>query len=412
MCYACSSDEDLACESFPWTARPCPVVEETESCVTALSNNITVRDCKSYVYCDSTDTKTCRSCFGTKCNSIDLFNKIDDGLHGVWQELPLRCHTCMGDECIHSLGPALNCSTRNIYQDCMTVFDHSGNVWRRGCSDDVEDYEDHFCRLNPDLCFKCKSNECNMVWSTNAYVKCVFCNSEADASCTTNPESDDFEIRKCHQECMVVMNDNQIIRSCLDDKELPHRQACRLGENNTDCAACTSDGCNNFVFPSDRLKCYMCDDSTPCPLASSKYCEIYDDNDSCFAKFDDGKVDLMGCVSTLNSSDLDDWTEQNIFYQCEGSECNEISRLPSGVKCISCDSGQTPDCAQQPDLIETTQDCKAPNDICVTRILEGRTLRGCFAQLNSAEQKCVETETCHKCKGDNCNNQVGKKDIT
>ncbi|KAL9919499.1 uncharacterized protein ACN427_001451 [Glossina fuscipes fuscipes] len=406
MCYACSSDEDPACESFPMTARPCPIVNETESCVTALSNNITVRDCKSYVYCDSTDPKTCRSCFATKCNSIDLFNKIDDGLHGVWQELPLRCHTCEGDECLHSLGPAYNCSVRNIHQDCMTVFDLLGNVQRRGCSDDVEDYEDLFCRLNPDLCFKCKSNECNMVWTTDAYVKCVFCNSETDASCTMNPESTEFESRKCHKECMVVMNDNQIIRSCLDDKEILHQQACRLSENNKDCAACANDGCNNFVFPSDRLKCYMCDDSTPCPLTSSKYCEIYDDNDSCFAKFNDGKVDLMGCISTLNSSDIDDWTEQNIFYQCEGSECNEISRLPSGVKCIFCDSSNTPDCAQQPNLIETTKDCKAPNDICVTRILEGHTLRGCFAQLNSTEQNCVKTGTCHKCKGDNCNNQI------
>uniref|UniRef100_A0A1A9X3I3 DUF753 domain-containing protein n=1 Tax=Glossina brevipalpis TaxID=37001 RepID=A0A1A9X3I3_9MUSC len=402
-CYTCSSDEDASCESFPMIARPCPV--GNENCMTALSGNVTLRGCKSYIDCDTNDSKTCRSCFGTKCNSIDLFNKIDDGLHGDWQELPLRCHTCEGDDCLHRLGPALTCSENNIYQDCMTVFDLLGNVKRRGCSDDVETYEDLFCRLNPNLCFKCKSNECNMVWNSDEYVKCIFCNSETDALCTMDPQTNLFDSRKCHKECMVAMNGNQVIRSCLDDKELPHQQTCRLNENNNVCAACTSDKCNNFVFPSDRLKCFMCS-SPDCPVASSKYCEIYDENDSCFAKFDDGKVDMMGCVSALNSSVIGDWTAQNVFYQCEDNDCNEISRLPSGVKCISCDSSNAPNCAQKPDLIETIRDCKAPIERCITRIKEGHTLRDCFPQLNSTERNCTGNETCDICKGDNCNNQI------
>ncbi|XP_061395167.1 uncharacterized protein LOC133330774, partial [Musca vetustissima] len=405
QCFTCTSEEESNCESFPTSKYPCRIVSESETCITAISGNITVRGCKSDVYCDAGYSSTCRSCFGSECNSIDLVNKIDDGYHGVWQPLPLRCFTCEGEQCLNSLGSAETCSSRNINQDCMTVFKSNGEVDRRGCSDDVENYKDLYCRQNPDLCVRCKSNECNVAWSLSEYVDCAFCDSSKDPLCTLNPDGSGFNSRKCYKKCMVAMQDQRVIRSCLDDKELRVQNNCNESGSN-ECASCAENNCNKFVFPQDRLKCHVCTGSS-CTSSTGQYCELYAKNDYCFAKYENGKVDLLGCASAQNTSDLAEWEAQNKLYKCEGLDCNELSRLPSEGVCLACDSSKTPNCSQNPTQITTTDTCTAPNNQCVTRInSEGHTIRGCLSSLNEAEQWCVVSGTCAVCSGSKCNNEI------
>lgn len=384
---------------------PCPLVNENEACVTALSGNITIRGCKTDIYCDAEDSSTCRSCFSSECNSIDLFNKVDDDYHGEWQSLPLQCHTCEGEQCLYSLGPAVTCSSRNINQDCMTVFKSNGQVDRRGCSDDVEDYKDLYCRQNPELCFRCKSNECNIAWSISEYVECAFCDSSKDRLCTINPADSGFSTRKCHKECMVAMKEQRIIRSCLDDKELRVQHTCQ-GSDGDECATCSDFNCNKFVFPKDRLRCHVCTGDS-CTSSTGQYCELYHKDDYCFAKYENGQVDLLGCAYSQNSSDISDWIMQNKLYKCDGDDCNELSRLPSNGECITCDSSKTPNCSQNPSHVTTTEICIAPNDQCVTRIsTAGYTIRGCLTSLNESEQSCIGAGTCAVCSGSKCNNEV------
>lgn len=383
----------------------CPTVSDTETCITALSGNVTFRGCKSTIYCDANDSFTCRSCLGSECNSIDLYNKVDDGYHGVWQDLPLKCHTCEGEQCLYSLGPAVTCSTRNINQDCMTVFKSNGQVDRRGCSDEVDDYRDLYCRENPELCFKCKSNECNVAWSVSEYVECAFCDSATNDMCLLNPGLNDFTTRTCYKECMVAMKDQEIIRSCLDDKELRVQHKCQES-NGIECATCTGDKCNNFAFPADRLRCHICTGAS-CATSESQYCKLYDTNDFCFAKYENGKVDRMGCGSAQNASDVSEWESENKLYKCESNDCNELSRLPTGGVCIACDSSKTPDCAQNPLLIVVTETCLAPSEQCVTRInSQGNTVRGCLSNLAESEKLCEASGTCAVCTGSKCNYEV------
>ena len=375
--------------------------------MTALSGNVTVRGCQSSIHCDANDSETCRFCFGSECNSIDLLNKKDDNYHGVWQDLPLACHTCEGDHCLHSLGPSVTCSSRNINQDCMTVFNEFGQVERRGCSDDVEDYKDLYCRLHPERCFRCKSNECNIAWSTEEYVNCTFCDSSNELLCVQNPEYSGFKTRKCYKQCMVALKGQQVIRSCLDDKEMWVQHQCQSGSK--ECLACNGNNCNKFTFPEDRLKCHVCTDSS-CTNSVTQNCEIYTNGDYCFAKYENDLVDVMGCASSQNTSDLEKWAAEKKLYKCEGNDCNQLALLPKNGVCLSCNSSKTTNCAQNPLQVSTTEICLAINNECFTTIDEhGHTIRGCVS--NTEGEKCQISGNCDVCKGEQCNNQVNTEHL-
>ncbi|XP_030560364.1 uncharacterized protein LOC115762327 isoform X2 [Drosophila novamexicana] len=404
QCYSCSSADDSSCISNPTQTSVCAWLSDTETCQTRLEDNVTTRGCSSSIGCNATDYRSCRNCVGSNCNSIDLANRVDDGQHGLFQDLPLKCHSCEGEHCHSSLGPAVEC-TLNAEQDCKTVFDLDGStVRRRGCADDVDNYEDLYCRQNPELCFTCKSNECNDAWNLADYTSCVFCNSATDTECITYPQSADLATRQCVGKCMVALVGKDVLRSCLDDKEAFDRVACTSDESGNNCAACEDGKCNTFPFPADRLSCHVCTGSSGCSSSHAQSCIAYEKDDFCFAKYNDGAVELMGCASSQNSSDLQHWRDSNLLHECASNDCNELSRLPSSDVCLACDSSKTPDCAQSPTDVTSTQTCHAPLADCVTRIENGHTIRGCLSSLSSTEgTACVANGTCAGCAGEKCN---------
>lgn len=412
MCYTCTSDDDRDCESNPSYTLACPWVSESETCKTQLSGNVTTRGCSSSLECDPTDYRNCRSCSTSECNAIDLVNRVDDGQHGLFQELPLKCHACAGEHCLHSLGPALEC-TLNLEQDCKTVFEEDGvTVRRRGCSDDVDDYEDRYCRENPSLCFTCKSNQCNDAWSTEEYVSCTFCNSTNNETCITNPKDSSLAQRQCKGQCLVSLSGQDLVRSCLDDKELFDRGDCSTDESGSNCASCSEGDCNTFAYPADRLSCHTCADAS-CLSSVSQSCLAYVQDDYCFAKYGtNGGVELMGCASSQNSSDLNQWQEENSLYTCQGNECNDYGRLPSEGECLSCDSSKTLQCAQDPtNSVISTISCHAPNSECIIRLEDGHTIRGCKSALTVTDSNaCVANGTCSACSGAKCNVDIFPSD--
>ncbi|KAH8401800.1 hypothetical protein KR009_007921, partial [Drosophila setifemur] len=412
VCYSCTSADDSNCESNPSYKLACPWVSETETCKSSLSGNVTTRGCSSILDCDPNDFRNCRSCSGSECNAIDLANRVDDGQHGLYQDLPLKCHSCAGEHCLSSLGPAVTCSL-NLEQDCKTVFEADGvTVRRRGCSDDVDDYEDRYCRQNPALCYTCKSNECNDAWATEEYVSCTYCNSASNESCIVEPTDSSLAKRQCRDQCLVALNGEALIRSCLDDKEQYDRSDCTTDESGTNCASCSGEGCNTFSYPADRLSCHYCADAS-CTSSKSQACLAYRSDDYCFAKYGtNGGVELMGCASSQNSSDLEQWLEENQLYSCQGSECNDYGRLPSEGECLSCDSSKTLQCAQDPtNAIISTISCHAPNSECIVRLDGGHTIRGCKSALSSSDSSaCVANGSCSACSGAKCNVDIFPSD--
>ncbi|KAH8370174.1 hypothetical protein KR093_002479 [Drosophila rubida] len=403
-CYTCSSEDDSNCESDPRRSEVCPWVSQWETCQTQLQGNVTTRGCSSLVLCDTDDYRNCRSCVGSECNAIDLANRHDDGQHGLFQTLPLKCHTCEGEHCLHSLGPATTC-TRNTAQDCKTVFEADGEaVRRRGCADDVDDYEDHYCRMYPELCFSCKSNECNDAWELTDYTSCLYCNSANADECVTYPQSAALATRKCKGGCLVaLLEDKQLLRSCLDDKEAYDRVACSDDGSGSNCAACADGDCNTFSYPADRLSCHVCT-GEDCASSVATPCLAYDEEDYCFAKYAQGALQLLGCASSQNTSDLEQWQQANELYSCRRNDCNDLARLPQSGECVSCDSSKTPDCAQAPTLVNTTITCHMPQPECVTRLENGHTIRGCLSSLSSSESSaCVANGSCASCAGAKCN---------
>ncbi|XP_055859253.1 uncharacterized protein LOC129921450 [Episyrphus balteatus] len=410
QCYSCDSETDRDCEDIPTKLSSCPYIRESEKCVTALGGNRTDRGCSSQVLCDTTDKSTCRHCSGSGCNTLNLMNQMnDDGNHGMWQELPLKCHNCTGEECLKSLGPSVICAGGDN-QDCVTVFNQEGVVARRGCSYDVEDEKDLYCRQNPDKCISCKSNECNDGWELNDFETCAYCNSAIDASCVTHPDRSGYATRKCQKGCMAASytasnGTTQVIRTCLDDKEVQDRYQCSAED--ATCSSCNGDACNLFNYPRDRLSCHVCLGST-CINTVEEYCAAYVKDDKCYAKYENGNVQLSGCSSDHDSSALQEWREKNQLYDCSEGNCNAPGKLPTSQNCVACDSSRNPECATNPSIVNQTDLCFAPINSCITKISNKDTLRGCLNSLSYNEQSVCGTgsDLCEKCSGDKCNSKI------
>jgi hypothetical protein len=71
-------------------------------------------------------------------------------------------------------------------------------------------------------------------------------------------------------------------RGCLTSN-----QQCVTGSST--CESCTTQNCNNKLFPQNRPKCLKCSGSD-CLTAKSEYCRVFlPDNNECVTLFDDGK---------------------------------------------------------------------------------------------------------------------------
>lgn len=407
----CSSSNSDSCETSPDASEICLTFTPDDKCVTLIDGNgFTVRGCSSQVTCDASDSSSCQICEGNDCNVSNLKRK-SDGKPGQWQSLPLTCLTCSGADDCKSGNTQQTCSGDEY---CMTVFDSSGEVINRGCSNAVEELQGSYCDINYDHCFNCNSNLCNTASVISDYSECIYCDSKTNPECALNP-TDVKQSRKCHGACMTALypltNSSvyEVVRSCLDDKEETDQNVCVDGTSD-ECKACSGPLCNVALLPESRLSCYSCIDDS-CAEPEPSYCIKYKPNDQCFMLFNDrSDIVQMGCVSDLEDSFISNNLHR--LYMCSSPDnCNGFENIPKTTMCALCDSNEDPDCASLPQNVPTVTQCTSlPHTQCFSKVIsDGSTQRGCVGSLDQREMlDCLSgtSTNCATCEGDRCNIEV------
>lgn len=416
-CHQCNSLTDPLCATSPDSNIVCPLYDENDSCVTNFRNGITTRGCSSNTICDDVnDKRTCRICSTSGCNTVNLEKTNENGEPGRWQDLPITCYSCKGEEDCKSKGDFRSC-LNNPYQNCMTVFNTEGNVIQRGCSDIVEEANGSYCEENPDKCMACNSNGCNIATSLDDYIDCFSCDTDSNDDCITNLESIS-KTRKCYRYCMTALyplfnEDNPsygVSRSCYDDMDLDDRDNC-VADKMEYCQTCDTDKCNTIDMPLSRHSCYSCEGDS-CQDPKIKTCSTFRPDDKCYMRFDEKhSIVALGCRSEFSNEDADYLLLQKRVHFCDGENCNHFDNLPSSQVCALCNSRTDSNCAVNPAEVKGQTTCAVlPFTECYSRVLsDGATERGCLSNLYDDEfLTCLDgtSMTCKSCKGDNCNKDV------
>lgn len=111
--------------------------------------------------------------------------------------------------------------------------------------------------------------------------------------------------------------------------------------NNASYQLCYSPGCNDVLFPPDRLKCFQCV-GAGCsdPSLVPTICEPYSANDKCYSFLDRQQ---KGCVGQLQDSAECNPADGRCFV-CDSSDgCNDE---PRPLECIDCSSRTDPSCVE------------------------------------------------------------------
>lgn len=406
-CNRCSSSTKSECERNGVNLGICPIHVEGDFCVSKFDNGVTTRGCGSEVTCAPGESEsTCRSCEGNGCNDVNLAAlQGEDGVVGLWQDLPVNCEHCKGDNCKEESNWILRGCTNNKYQTCTTVFGASGEVTERGCSDTVKASQKDYCEANPSKCVNCKSNACNNFEKESDLVECYTC--DLNGECKTKTV-------QCAGECMVAKNPltGETYRGCLNDKDLDDREEC--GKDNS-CKTCKTVKCNDFDLdpvPSTGSICNTCP-GNDCENVVPQNCNSIS-VDQCYTLLDDQKsVVAMGCKSSLDDDFIDQHLRTKEIYFCDGDSCNTFERLLDPKNCLACNSLTNPECATFGLGAESA--CRiAPYYECYQRVLpNGHTERGCLSNLEQDEFiDCLNnnSESCQSCLGDQCNGGLVPKD--
>lgn len=343
-------------------------------CVAVYENGITKRGCKTEFVCDAI-SKNCQFCSRDGCNTANIKKRFEHP-YGVFQDIPLNCNTCKGDECQSGKPSNPNKCERDDYQDCMTVFESSGKVIRRGCENLVLAEHQSHCDAFPELCFRCKANGCNNMTNPSQYQECLFCESTINPDCVLNPSSIKTT-RNCTLGCVTSLYPRKskpklldLVRTCFEDIEPDNHEKCTAESN---CIKCLDNKCNTAILPSEgRLSCLHCEGSN-CDVPTSKQCVTYNPNDMCYIYFDNVTLSAvhMGCRSDVEDEKLRAEIKQ--YFICDGNDCNDFKNLPEATLCYVCDSENDVNCAIEPSNVTVQHSCRRlPHTQCFTRIRDGK----------------------------------------
>lgn len=394
QCHVCDSSTSPECKSEPNNLAYCEKYDPKDTCVTALVKGNTIRGCSSALDCTALNAQKCVSCKGSGCNTVDLKDQQDSN-YGLWQDLPLKCLECEGENCadIETLEP-VEC-TGDVNQNCMTIFEVDKDddtvldkVIQRGCSGKLLQRRDSQCTDMPNSCFECKSNNCNTARSLKDFQNCYYCNSKDNPGCVDLSEESSnaafYETRKCQGGCMTALykpketkdTSNAIvsydlIRTCLDDKEEEDRRKC-VDNKDSYCKSCVGDYCNSESLPEQRLSCFMCEED--CTEPTSSKCPKFLSDDACFTQFnEENTLVAMGCLSSLNGQKLEQLLSTKTFGVCSLDNCNDPDKLPKAQLCAVCNSNEDVDCAVNPNEISQVKSCtKMPQTACFTKLNDGK----------------------------------------
>lgn len=368
QCHRCDSSNNKRCESAPRSQSICPTYAPDDFCTAKLVDGVTYRGCATDFQCDDTDKQVCRHCNDDdNCNTVDL-KSLNIGYPGNWQDPPINCYKCLDEECKDGNSAMVNQCEGNVNQNCVTVFNAQKKVVQRGCSNDLYSNKyASYCDKNPDNCKFCKSNGCNDATELTAFETCVFCEARTNPACISNPD-DIKTTRSCAGGCMMAMyprsdEDNppfEFTRSCLDDLDIDEREDCENGKMKY-CKSCKGPRCNTDLMEIERRKCKRCKEGD-CEEMVDSECTAYRENDQCYVEYVNGDVTNMGCASDLDTSYLT--ANKRNLYLCDEDNCNDFNLLPWLIKCRFCNSKDDPNCAIEPEGVESKQCSGLPSAEC------------------------------------------------
>ncbi len=182
------------------------------------------------------------------------------------------------------------------------------DLQKKGCLSDLNAVEQKECKDNTTLCNLCKDvKNCNE-FNTRSDEKCIRCNSKqaTDTKCATHPgELLAVQcLKKSEGKCITNLNELFIFRGCYSELD--------SAMNKSATAECEGQGCNNKIYPEKRLQCYHCDstkdksckDEQKSTNTTLLYpCEMYKNDDKCYAKITEGDEVYRGCNSDLRNVD-------------------------------------------------------------------------------------------------------------
>ncbi|GAB0091754.1 hypothetical protein DMENIID0001_066300 [Sergentomyia squamirostris] len=169
---------------------------------------------------------------------------------------------------------------------------------------------------------------------------CIQCSQENEKNCSINPQS--LTATACSYaptECYTMLNGDsgKISRGCLNTLSQGEQLYCKSADDGENCVTCQANGCNQAIFPTNRLKCHQCDSrfdqNCKIPKSDATYCEDHSPYNQCITLISHDK----GVTRVCTSSPQDFCANAVTCARCPNDGCNDeritISRLQQLDKC-------------------------------------------------------------------------------
>ncbi|GAB0097729.1 hypothetical protein DMENIID0001_133950 [Sergentomyia squamirostris] len=253
-------------------------------------------------------------------------------------------------------------------------------------------------------------------------LSCVKCDSAYDPSCHfMQPTNRATECaggglpEGVQDECFIHFTEMGItIRGCLSEN--PHMlEVCESGTGS--CTTCSGEQCN--IDQTLREACAVCDSTVDpnCASAPSSFVSLcpfhyeYDVGGCYLHKKTDGSV-ARGCMVTGTNDLITTCRTGTDCKICRGSGCNTKVDFQQCHVCDSEDEAAVFDnsCLTTP-ANTRTQMCQDYSDSCAQLVIpNGKTVRGCFQELDEGISTFCPSNNCQLCSGINCNRDIFPQD--
>ncbi|XP_065072616.1 uncharacterized protein LOC135697001 [Ochlerotatus camptorhynchus] len=270
LCYQCEE-----CNYLTPTDRPvaCSKYSPDESCYTYVIGDSIYRGCLMDTVLECTER--CLTCNSSSCND-----------HPYEFNSSLSCIKCSGArDCQEKSETELCVGTLNLSStdQCYSLLVND-EIIEKGCQRAFPECSDLVD------CTLCSCDGCNLYSTDPDIISCIECEGEDCGN-----ELDARELCEDVACISYVSKEGIVSRGCLSGFE----NLCSSYGNKHE--TCSEPVCNKNIFPSDRIKCYRCDDCETM-LGSPEICAKYVEGDGCFTAIsDDGSTVSRGCISELKT---------------------------------------------------------------------------------------------------------------
>lgn len=311
------------------------------------------------------------------------------------EETAIKCVQCTGTGCdanVNSL--AATVCTDLTAESCSTKIDASGIV-TRGCLLPAQEAD---CT---------EANNCSKTDAEkNKQLVCKTC-AASDAECSQTAMTDNtvkfMKICNANQaQCIINVKDKKVIRGCASADDVT---ACT---DATTCKVCDNVFCNTGIFPTARINCYQCTESTCNDVTAnniaSKPCLNYVADDKCYTKGTSETTMKRGCQSDVDTTANECSAEKEGCLFCKDSNCNNLKyKHDQALKCYQCTGSSTAkDCFNKQSGTDF-KNCEKQilyNDVeyCYTRVNGDTITRGCLHDNTELTvDNCKDDSVCTKC---------------